>query len=103
MDRYNPALLFFLILITGLNFLDSCFTMMILEKGGRELNPIVDSAITLMGTDFWIWKFLIVSVSLTILCLHSQFAGVKLAIFSLCSLYVGLVCYQLVGLVVYNM
>jgi hypothetical protein len=101
-DRYNPALLFFLLLMVGLNYLDSCFTLMILEYGGQELNPIVESIIYLLGEQFWIWKFIIVSFSSIILCLHSQNFKVKIAIVSLCFLYVVLVSYQLIGLYIIN-
>jgi hypothetical protein len=101
-DRYNPALLFFLLLMVGLNYLDSCFTLMILENGGQELNPIVEGTIYILGEEFWIWKFIIVSFSSIILCLHSQNFKVKIAIVSLCFLYVGLVSYQLIGLFIIN-
>jgi hypothetical protein len=97
-DHYSPKLLFFLILIVGLNYLDACFTMMILEKGGRELNPVVDLAIGLWGEKFWIWKFAIVSVSAVILCLFSQYKRVKIAIVLVSFLYLVLVSYQLIGL-----
>lgn len=96
--HYSPKLLFFLILIIGLNYLDACFTMMILEKGGRELNPIVESAIGLWGEKFWIWKFAIVSVSAVILCLFSRYKRVKIAIVLVSFLYLVLVSYQLIGL-----
>jgi hypothetical protein len=97
-DRYSPRLLLFLILMIGLNYLDACFTMMILENGGQELNPIVGAAIDLLGEKFWIWKFVVVSFSSVILCLHSQDIRIKIVIALLCSLYVGLVSYQLIGL-----
>jgi hypothetical protein len=99
-DRYSPSLLFLLILIVGLNYLDACFTMIILENGGQELNPIVESLIYLLGEKFWIWKFIIVSFSSIILCRYSQFPWVKLTIFLLCFLYVGLVSYQFIGLII---
>jgi hypothetical protein len=102
-DCYSPLLLLFLILIVGLNYLDACFTMIILENGGHELNPIVESTIFLLGEKFWIWKFVIVSFSSIILCLHSQHIEVKIAIVLLCFLYVGLVSYQLIGLTILNM
>ena len=102
MDHYSPRLLFFLVLIIGLNYLDSCFTLMILEKGGRELNPIVESAIGLWGEKFWIWKFAIVSVSSVILCLFSRYKRVKIAIVLVSFLYLVLVSYQLIGLNIHN-
>jgi hypothetical protein len=97
-DRYSPRLLLFLVLMVGLNCLDSCFTLMILEKGGQELNPIVESAIYFLGEKFWIWKFIIVSFSSIILCLHSQDKKVKIVILLLCSFFLVLVSYQLIGL-----
>ena len=96
MDRYHPGLLFFLILISGLNILDSSFTMMILEYGGREVNPIVEAVMNLWGDGFWIWKFAIVSASLVILCLHSKYRMAKTAIGSLSLLYSGVVSYQMI-------
>ena len=102
-DHYSPKLLFFLVLLVGLNYLDSCFTMMILEQGGRELNPIVESAISIWGEKFWIWKFLIVSACSVILCLHSRIKSVKIAIVLVCFLYLGLVSYQWIGLTMHNL
>ncbi len=72
-DRYPSALLILLTLAVGLTLLDALFTMMILEDGGWEINPVVRSVIQLYGDGFWVWKFVIVSFSLTLLCLHSKF------------------------------
>ena len=72
-NRYSAVLLFLLILIAGVNVLDALFTMMILDNGGWEINPLVRSVIQLYGDRFWIWKFAIVSVPLILLCLHSKF------------------------------
>ena len=62
-----------MILAVGLNVLDALFTMMVLDDGGWEINPVVGSVIQLFGDRFWVWKFGIVSFSLTLLCLHSKF------------------------------
>ncbi len=72
-DRYHPGLLILITLAIGLTVLDALFTMMILDEGGYELNPVVCSAIQLYGDRFWIWKFVIVSIPLTLLCIHSKF------------------------------
>lgn len=95
-DRYSPGLLFFFILIGGLNILDALFTMMILDLGGFEANPIVNSVITLYGDKFWVWKFGIVSASLILLCLHSKFRIVKAFILGITLIYLGLISYQLI-------
>ena len=72
-DCYHPGLLILLTLAVGLNVLDALFTMMILDDGGWEINPVVRSVIELYGDRFWVWKFAIVSFPLTLLCLHSKF------------------------------
>ena len=94
-DRYSSILFFFLISIIGLNVLDALFTLMILDLKGWEANPVVNSVITLYGTKFWIWKFSIVSISVTLLCLHSRFRLVKEAIIALGCLYIMVVVYQI--------
>ena len=94
--RYSHDMFVVLILIAGLNVLDYLFTIMILDGGGTELNPIVQSAITAWGESFWIWKFLLVSVCLVLLCIHSHFRFVKPAIFGIGFIYVALIVYQIV-------
>jgi len=94
-DRYSSTLLFFLILIVGLNVLDAFFTLMILDLKGWEANPVVRSVINLYGTKFWIWKFFIVSISLALLCLHSRFRLVKEIIITIGSIYVAVIMYQI--------
>jgi hypothetical protein len=94
-DRYSSTLLFFLVLIVGLNVLDAFFTLMILDLKGWEANPVVRSVINLYGTEFWIWKFFIVSFSLTLLCLHSRFKLVREMIIAISCLYTLVVTYQI--------
>ena len=95
-DRYSAIIFFFIVLILGLNVLDSLFTIMILDLSGIELNPVVRSIMDLYGHQFWIWKFAIVSFSLVLLCVHSKFRAVKGIIVSLSSIYLTVVLYQIV-------
>jgi len=94
-DRYSSSLFFFLVAIVGLNVLDAFLTLLILDLKGWEANPVVRSVINIYGTKFWIWKFSIVSVSLTLLCLHSRFRLVKEAIIAIGCLYTIVVAYQI--------
>jgi len=93
-DRYSPTLLTFLISIVGLNILDAFLTIMILDLGGWEVNPIVHSAMQLYGNNFWIWKFSIASASVVFLCLVSKFRKVKPIIAFLTIVYIFVVFYQ---------
>jgi len=98
-DRYSSTLFFFLILLIGLNVLDVLFTMMILDHKGWEFNPVVRSVMDTHGDRFWVWKFGIVSVSLTLLCLHSRFRHVKQIIVGLSLIYLLAILYQIFILV----
>lgn len=94
-DRYDSGLLFPIVLIAGLNILDALLTMMILEDGGLEMNPIVHSVIQIYGDRFWIWKFAMVSVSLILLCLHNKFRFAIPAMLGASAIYVTVVLFQI--------
>ena len=94
-DRYGPKLFFCLLLIAGLNILDAFFTVLILESGGAEVNPLVQWAIESYGHHAWSLKFAIVSCGAVLLCLHSQFRITRLTLIISAALYSGVVMYQL--------
>jgi hypothetical protein len=94
-DRYSSGLLFLLTFIVGLNVLDVLFTMIILDNGGWEINPIVRSVIQVYGDGFWVWKFGIVSVPLILLCLHSKFRMVSTIIFGISVCITIVVLYEI--------
>ncbi len=93
--QYSRDLLLALILTVGLNVLDSLFTMIILEEGGREVNPIVAAAMAAWGDRFWIWKFALVSVNLVLLCLLSHMRIVRTVIFGVCFVFIAVIMYQI--------
>jgi hypothetical protein len=94
-DWYGPGLFFLLLLIVALNILDALCTLMILDYGAWELNPLVRSAIGLYGDRFWVWKFAIVSICLVLLCIHIKFKPTKTIIVTISSIYFGIVLYQI--------
>lgn len=93
-DRYHSGLLILITLAVGLNVLDALFTMMILDDGGWEINPVVRSVIQLYGDRFGVWKFVIVSFPLTLLCLHSKFRLVIPIILGITAISVTVILYQ---------
>lgn len=95
-DRYGQNLFFCLLLIAGFNILDAFFTIMILESGGSEVNPLVRWAIDSYGDNAWSLKFAMVSCGTILLCLHSHFPLIKMTITSCAVLYSCVVMYQLV-------
>ncbi len=94
-DRYSSGLFIILVSIIGLNVLDALLTMMILEVGGWELNPIVQSVMDLSGEKFWVWKFAIVSLSMVLLCLHSRFKRVMVVCIGSGFIYLVVILYQI--------
>lgn len=94
-DRYHPGMLVFLVLVAGLNIIDAFFTLLILDNGGWEINPVVHSVIIVLGDNFWIWKFGLVSLSLVLLCLHSKFKVVRIFIFLITLIYLGVLFYHI--------
>ena len=94
-DQYHSGLLLLLVLPIGLTVLDAFFTMVILDNGGWEVNPVVRSAIQLFGDRFWVWKFAIVSIPLIILCLHSKFRLVVPALKIITAINILVVSYQI--------
>ena len=93
-DRYAPRLLVPLVVILALNVLDVLFTLMILNAGGCEVNPVVGSAIGLWGDRFWMWKFGLSSACVVLLCLHSGFRSIGKVIFGIAVIYVTVALYQ---------
>ncbi len=94
-DRYSPRLFILLVLIVVLNILDAMFTSIILDGGGWEMNPVVRAAIETYGDNFWVWKFIIVSIAVVTLCLLSKVKGVKYLVAATTGLYAGIVIYEI--------
>ena len=93
--HYPPEVLIALALLAVLNILDYFFTVVILDQGGKEINPIVHSAMAMWGDHFWIWKFGLISVCSILLCLFSNLRYVKAIIFGITTLYLTVIFYQI--------
>jgi hypothetical protein len=94
-DQYHFGLLILLILPIGLSVLDALFTLMILEDGGWEMNPVVCSVIQLYGDRFWVWKFAMISIPLILLCLHIKFRWVVPVLVSIATINIIVILYQI--------
>ncbi len=86
-DQYNELIFFFLISAVALNILDVFTTIVVLDLGGAEINPIVRSALEVYGDKFWVWKFFIVSACVVFFCLHCKFRRAKLYIVTVNIIY----------------
>lgn len=95
-DRYDSLLLLWLLLIVALNILDASFTLLILDNGGWEVNPVARWAIEAFGDHFILWKLAVICSSMIILCLHCKFRMAQRVIYFAVLLYSGIVLYQIV-------
>ena len=98
-DQYDALIFFFLISAMVLNILDVFTTIVNLDLGGWEVNPIARSAIEVYGDKVWVWKFFIVSVCVVLLCLHSKFKRAKLVIVSLNIIYLFVVFFNVLQII----
>ena len=98
-DRYSLRLFFFFISILCLSILDVYLADTVIYRKGWRLDPMIRSVMEMSGERFWIWKFAIISVALTFLCLHSKFKPVKTIIVTFSSIYLLIILYQITLLV----
>jgi len=94
-DRYSPAMVVALVAIVALCVLDALFTLLYLQRGGSELNPIMAAAIEVGIVPFLLIKNGLTILGVLFLCLHKNFRLVKPLILGILLLYVLLLGYHL--------
>lgn len=95
-DRYGNGLFIWVLLLFVLNIFDAAFTLIILDRGGHEVNPLIHWLIETCGDHFISWKFAILSGSIIILCLHSKYRIVKPVFYFITVIYSVVVIYQMI-------
>lgn len=88
-DRYTRRDVALLLTIFLLNVGDAFMTMLWLERGGREANPVMDFFLDIGPTAFLVQKCLVVGAWLVILVAHKNFRFARLG------LYASLVVYAI--------
>ena len=102
-DRYPAMLAAGLIAIGLLCALDAVFTLIHLQKGGSEANPIMDALITAAGPRaFLVLKCIITNVGLIVLCLHKNFRYVRPVIAGLLLVYGVLLAYHMYLMAIFH-
>ena len=95
-SQISKDIFFATIFITILNVVDSLLTMIILDHGGSEANPVVSSIIQMYGDRFWLWKYAVVSLSLIIIFHLRKLRWVKSSLVAINFIYIGIVLYQII-------
>lgn len=91
-DRRSPGLSALIIFISVMSILDYGFTLIHLNKGATELNPLMAMAIEVSESCFFLLKYLITSVGLFILYLYKDFFPTYKVVFQFLSYIACLLC-----------
>jgi uncharacterized protein DUF5658 len=94
-DRYPVVVAGALVAIALLCALDAVFTMMHIQKGGGEANPVMDALLDRVSPrTFLVVKCAVTNLGLVVLCLHTNFRFVKPVIWLLLVAYSALFAYH---------
>jgi hypothetical protein len=94
-DVYGSGLLVALMWITIANVADSFFTIVHLQSGGTEVNPIADVLLRAGLTRFVIFKSALVGLALLVLCVHKNFRIARIGLWTAAGAYTLLIAYHL--------
>lgn len=92
-DRYSRRDVALILAVFVMNVGDAFLTMLWLDRGGREANPIMDFFLDIGPGAFLLQKCLVVGIWLVILLVHKNFRFARLG------LYASLVVYALLMIV----
>jgi hypothetical protein len=94
-DQYGTGLLVALMWIALANVADCFFTLVHLQSGGAEVNPVADLLLRTGLLNFVLLKSGLVSLALLVLCLHKNLRIAKIGIWGAAGAYAILIVYHL--------
>lgn len=93
-DQYSGGLAWAMAWIAVLNSADSFFTLLHLQSGGIELNPVADAMLATGRTSFVALKALLIILPLCVLTMHKNFPLARIGIWTAAAAYTLLVAYH---------
>ncbi|MCG3135611.1 MAG: hypothetical protein HMLKMBBP_03332 [Planctomycetes bacterium] len=94
-DLYEPWVGAMMVAVGLLCALDAVFTLLYLQKGGSEANPVMDALIRQGPVTFVLVKCAVTNAGLLVLVLHKNFRWVKQVLAGLFVMYAALFAYHL--------
>ena len=94
-DRYSLRLWMLILWVALMNVADSYFTLVHLQAGGIELNPIADRLLEAGRVRFVLLKSLLIGLALTVLCIHKNFFLARVGLWLAAGTYTALCLYHL--------
>jgi hypothetical protein len=83
-----------LLWVAAMNAGDSFFTLLHLQGGGIELNPVAEAMLRTGRTGFVALKSFLITVPLIVLCLHKNFALARVGLWVAAGTYTVLLAYH---------
>ena len=94
-DLYGRPLLLLVLWVSVMNIADSFFTLVHLQAGGVELNPVADMLLATGRVGFVLSKSLLITLALLVLCVHKNFFLARVGLGISATAYTCLVGYHL--------
>lgn len=94
-DLYGWRTWALLLWIALMNVLDSFFTLLHLQAGGIELNPVADAMLGLGRMGFAFLKSILIALPLLVLAIHKNFFLARIGLWVAAGAYTALFAYHL--------
>lgn len=94
-DLYGTKLWLLIFWVAAMNVADSYFTLVHLQAGGLEVNPVADRMLITGRTGFVLLKSGMIAVALVVLCVHKNFWLARVGLWTAAAVYTLLVIYHL--------
>jgi hypothetical protein len=94
-DRYGTRLFAIAMWIALMNVADSFFTLVHLQSGGSEINPVADLLLLAGRSEFVLLKSSLIGIALLVLCIHKNFPLAKFGLWIAAGAYTVLCGYHL--------
>jgi hypothetical protein len=94
-DQYSLRLVLLLGWIAVMNSADSFFTLVHIQNGGVELNPVAGSMLSLGRIGFVVTKGVLITIPLIVLCQHKNFSIARAGLWVAGGAYTLLLAYHL--------
>ena len=94
-DVYEPGLLLLVLWTALLNLADTFFTIVHLQGGGVEFNPVAEQMLLAGRASFVVTKGLVIGLALLVLTIHKNYPVARLGLKVAAAAYTLLVVYHL--------
>jgi len=94
-DVYGRRLFFLVLWVALMNVGDSFFTLVHLQAGGVELNPVARMLLTTGRWNFVFVKSILIALALIVLAVHKNFHLARVGLWTAAGTYTCLVAYHL--------